>query len=110
MAPTMGTSSSFIGRMSTASNSRSRLTLDTGTHLARELQIFPRLALIGRGTQQISGMLRYHQRHVGETERMHLQAQPSQGGIGLEQVLRRDPPHRQHDLWLEQGDLPLEIG
>src|ERR1700728_593503 len=102
MAPTIGTSSSFIGRMSTASSSRSRLTLDTGTHLARELQIFPRLALVGRGTEKISRMIRYHQRHLGETERMHLQAQLSQGGIGLQQVLRRDPPHRQHDLGPEQ--------
>src|SRR5580698_6462582 len=98
MAPTMGTSSSFIGRMSTGSRSRSRLTLDTGTHLAREFQIFPRLALVGRSTKQVGGMIRYHQRHLAETERVHLQSQPSQGGIGLQQVLRRDPADRQHDL------------
>src|ERR1700723_1319068 len=87
IAPTTGTSSSFIGRISTASSSRSRLTLDTATYLTGELKVLPRLALLGRLTQEISWMIRYHQRHARGAEMMHLPPQAPERGIRLQQVL-----------------------
>src|SRR5580704_1562293 len=87
MAPTTGTSSSFIGRISTAASSRSRLTLDTATHLTGELKVLPRLALLSRRAQEIGGVIRYHQRHARGAEMMHLTPQAPEGDIGLEQIL-----------------------
>src|SRR4029077_10671406 len=75
-------------------------------HAAGKLQVFPCLALVRGRAQQISGMIRHHQRGVQLTETMHLGPQPAERHAGGEQVLRGDPPDREHDLRLQQGNLP----
>src|ERR1700728_2440342 len=99
-------SSSFIGRISAAGSSRSRLTLDTCTHLARELQILPRLALVARRAQQAGGMIGDDQWDARNAEGMLLLTQPRERRLRLEQVLRGDAPHGKHDFRLQQRDLP----
>src|SRR5579862_5578682 len=110
MAPTTGTSSSFIGRISTAASSRSRLTLDTATYLTGELKVLPRLALLGGRAKEKERVIRYHQRHARGAEMMHLPPQAPERDIGLEQILGRDPPDGQQDPGLQKRNLPLEVG
>src|SRR6202035_5423763 len=78
-------------------------------HAAGKFQVFPCLALVRRRAQQISGMIRHHQRGVQLTETMHLAPQPAERHGGGEQVLRGDPPDREHDLRLQQRDLPYQV-
>src|ERR1700720_2699996 len=98
MATIAGTSSSCIGRISTDANSTSCLTLDTRAYLAREFQVFPCLALVGRRAQKIGRMIGHDQRYLGEPETMHLLTKPAQRHVGAQQVLRGDASHGQHDL------------
>src|SRR5580704_13219990 len=98
MAAMTGMSSSFMGLISTLANSTSSLTLDTGAHLAREFQILPSLALVGRRAQEISRMIGDDQGHGRGAESMHLLAQTAQRLVGVKQVLRGDSPNGQHDF------------
>src|SRR2546430_10730465 len=47
-------------------------------HAAGKFQVFPCLALVRRRAQQISGMIRHHQRGVQLTKTMHLPPQPAE--------------------------------
>src|ERR1700736_794633 len=107
MATITGTSSSCMGRTSTGANSTSCLTLDTRTYLAGELQILPRLALVGRRAQQVGRVIGHDQRHLGEPEAVYLLPQSAQSQVRAQQILRRDAPHGQHDFRLQQRDLLL---
>src|SRR5580704_2061966 len=97
MATTSSTSTARMGRMMTScawANSSGAVAIGRRplrkllVNGAREFQVLPRLALIGRGTQEVGGMIRHDQRH--RTEAMHLAAQSAERGVGAEQVLRRD--------------------
>src|ERR1700733_3134244 len=98
MAAMTGMSSSFMGLISTLANATSSLTLDTGTHLAREFQILPGLALIGRRAQQISRVIGDDQGHGRCAKSMNLLAQSAQRLVGAKQVLRGNSPDGQHDF------------
>src|SRR5271169_371968 len=98
MAATTGMSSSCMGRISTAANSCSRLTLDIRAHGAREFQIFPTLALVGRRAQQVGGMVGDDQGHLGNSESVYLLAQTAQCLVRPQQVLCGDTSHGQHYL------------
>src|ERR1700751_4986272 len=78
-------------------------------HAAGEFQIFPRLALIRRRTQQVSGMISHYQRSVELAEIMHPAAQSSEWRVGREQILRRDPSDREHDFRPQQGNLSQQV-
>src|SRR5256886_13586335 len=43
------------------------------------------------------------------TKTMHPPPQPAELHVGGEQVLRGDPPDREHDLRLQQRDLPHQV-
>src|ERR1700683_2920237 len=70
---------------------------------AGKLKILPRLALVGGCAQQVRRMIRHHQRGFELAEVMHLAAQARERHLRPEQVLRRDPSHRQHDLRPQEG-------
>ena len=40
---------------------------------------------------------------------MHTAAQASQASVGLQKTLGRDAPHREDELRLNQGNLPVQV-
>src|SRR5215469_18717499 len=79
-------------------------------HAARKLEVLPRLALVCRSTQEVGRMIRNDERCVQLAEGMHPPAQPCKRRVGGEQVLGGDTPDREHDLGLQQRDLPQQVG
>src|SRR5271156_6071735 len=79
-------------------------------HVSGKLQILPRLALVRRGTQEIGGIIRDHERRVEFPEAMYLAAQAAQRRIGCEQILGGDAPDREQDLRPQQRDLTCQVG
>src|SRR5215472_13659149 len=51
-------------------------------HAAGKFKVFPRLALVGRRAQQVSGMIRDYERSLALAEVMHAPPQPAEGCIG----------------------------
>src|SRR6478736_4052078 len=99
MPTTSGTSAARIGRsrksgavsMSSGAVAIGGGSLELLVHGAGEFQVLPGLALVSRRAQEVRGMIRHHQRRG--TEAVHLAAQPAEGRIRGEQVLRRDAAH-----------------
>src|SRR5215469_12170800 len=79
-------------------------------HAARKLEILPRLALVRRGSQKVGGMIRNDERHMQLAEGVYRPTQPRERCVGSEQVLGGDTPDREHDLGLQQRDLPQQVG
>src|SRR5215468_3726358 len=112
---TSGTSLPRIARItSSGANSSGAVAIGGAlryllVHAAGKFQVFPRLALIGRGAQQICGMIRDYQRSLEFPEMMHPPPEPAEGCIGGEQVLGRYAADREHNLGLQQSNLSDEV-
>src|SRR5690348_9737491 len=87
-AKTSATSASVMGRMrisGAASSSSGAMAIfgyacrQLPEHAACEFQVLPRLALVGRVSQEVGGMIRHHEGCVQLAEPMHPAAQPGQG-------------------------------
>src|SRR5262249_22382781 len=79
-------------------------------HGARKLEVFPRLALVRRGTQKVGRMIRNDERRVQLAEGVYPAAQPRERRVGSQQVLGGNAPDREHDLGLQQRNLPQQVG
>jgi hypothetical protein len=54
-------------------------------------------------------MIRHNQWSIKLTEMMNLPAQTTQRGVGGQEVLRRDAPHREHNVGPQQLNLAHEV-
>src|SRR3970040_843686 len=108
-ATNAGTSCSCIGRMAISGSATSLLTAATDEYFLGELQIRPGLALLTGRAQQVSRVISHDDRNRTRSIVVDAPTHTADRRIGLEQVLRRDPTHRQDDARSDELDLALQV-
>src|SRR6516162_9722151 len=112
---TSATSVARMGRITTSGRSSSGAVAIVALYqllveAARKLEVLPRLTLVARSTQKVGRMIRNDERCLHLAEGMHPPTQPRKRRVGGEQVLGCNAPDREHDLGVQQCDLPQQVG
>src|SRR5882672_2902501 len=95
--------------MDSAGSTPSLRTAATPENLLRKQQIRPCLALLPGRAQQVGRVIGDDDWNLPRAVRIDLAAHATDGCIGLQQVLRGDPPDGEDDTRLDQLDLSVEV-